>query len=96
MPHIVVQCPVLTRPQKVAVVAGITDAFARATGIEPELSTSGGTSDGRFIAPYGIDVVELGPVNATIHKVNETVSVADLLLLERIYLRIAERILLGR
>ena len=37
----------------------------------PELSTSGGTSDGRFIAPYGVDVVEIGPLNKTIHQVNE-------------------------
>ena len=60
---------------------------------EPELSTSGGTSDGRFIAPYGIDVVELGPINETIHKVNELVSIADLERLERIYFRIAELLL---
>jgi succinyl-diaminopimelate desuccinylase len=64
------------------------------TGLTPELSTSGGTSDGRFIAPYGIDVVELGPINKTIHKVNEEVLVDDLLALERIYLSIAEKLLL--
>lgn len=78
----------------------LTDVVARAiretTGIEPELSTSGGTSDGRFIAPYGIDVVEVGPVNATIHKVNEEVLVADLLRLEDIYYRIAELLLVER
>jgi succinyl-diaminopimelate desuccinylase len=51
----------------------------------PELSTSGGTSDGRFIAPTGAAVVELGPVNATIHKVDEEVSVADLERLSSMY-----------
>ena len=68
-------------------------AVREATGLDAELSTSGGTSDGRFIAPYGIDVVELGPINATIHKVNEVVSIADLERLERIYFRIAELLL---
>ncbi len=52
---------------------------------QPELSTSGGTSDGRFIAPYGIEVVELGPVNKTIHQVNECVSLADLETLSHLY-----------
>lgn len=51
----------------------------------PELSTSGGTSDGRFIAPYGIEVVEIGPVNETIHQVNECVRVKDLEILSDIY-----------
>jgi len=77
----------------------LTTAIQRAvreeTGIDTELSTSGGTSDGRFIAPYGIDVVELGPINESIHKVNEVVSVADLERLERIYFRIAELLLVG-
>ena len=71
----------------------VSEAVEEETGIVPELSTSGGTSDGRFIAPYGIDVVELGPLNATIHKVNEEVSIDDLVRLERIYFRIAERLL---
>ena len=48
------------------------------TGTEAELSTSGGTSDGRFIAPTGAQVLELGPLNATIHQINEHVSVKDL------------------
>ncbi len=77
----------------------LTTATQRAvleeTGLNPELSTSGGTSDGRFIAPYGIDVVELGPINESIHKVNEVVSVADLERLERIYFRIAELLLVS-
>lgn len=73
--------------------AAVTRAIEEETGLEPELSTSGGTSDGRFIAPYGIDVVEVGPINATIHKVNEEVATDDLLALERIYYRIAELLL---
>jgi succinyl-diaminopimelate desuccinylase len=72
----------------------VTAAVLAETGLTPELSTSGGTSDGRFIAPYGIDVVELGPINKTIHKVNEEVLVDDLLALERIYFSIAERLLI--
>jgi succinyl-diaminopimelate desuccinylase len=62
-------------------------------GIETELSTSGGTSDGRFIAPTGAQVLELGPLNATIHQVNECVSVADLDQLSTIYQRILETLL---
>ncbi|MDH3979987.1 MAG: succinyl-diaminopimelate desuccinylase [Gammaproteobacteria bacterium] len=61
-----------------ALVDAARSAIATVTGIETELSTSGGTSDGRFIAPTGAQVVELGPVNATIHKVNECVKVAEL------------------
>jgi succinyl-diaminopimelate desuccinylase len=84
--------PFLTEP------GTLTDAVSAAieaeTGFAPELSTSGGTSDGRFIAPYGIDVVELGPLNKTIHKVNEEVATDDLLALDRIYLAIAERLLI--
>lgn len=76
----------------------LTGAAARAvheqTGQQPELSTSGGTSDGRFISPYGVDVVEVGPVNRTIHKVNEEVRVNDLPVLQRIYYRIAELLLM--
>ena len=64
------------------------------TGIEAQLSTAGGTSDGRFIAPHGCQVVELGPVNATIHKVNENASVEDIDALEKIYRRILEKLLL--
>ncbi len=64
-------------------------------GRDTELSTAGGTSDGRFIAPTGAQVLELGPVNATIHKVDECVRVADLEPLARMYQGILER-LLGR
>jgi len=62
-------------------------------GIEPEQSTGGGTSDGRFIAPLGAEVVELGPVNATIHKVDECVAVTDLERLPALYQAICERML---
>ncbi len=51
----------------------------------PECSTSGGTSDGRFIAPYGIEVIELGPINQTIHQINESVSLDDLVILSNMY-----------
>ncbi len=83
--------PFLTRPGRLT--EAVSQAVRETTGLTPELSTSGGTSDGRFIAPSGIDVVELGPINATIHKVNEVVSIADLERLERIYFRIAELLL---
>jgi succinyl-diaminopimelate desuccinylase len=61
--------------------------------IETELSTSGGTSDGRFIAPTGAQVLELGPLNATIHQVDECVGVADLEALRAIYLETLRRLL---
>ncbi len=63
------------------------------TGIETELSTSGGTSDGRFIAPTGSQVIELGPLNATIHKVNECVATKDLDSLSLIYEKILVNLL---
>lgn len=62
-------------------------------GIDPEQSTGGGTSDGRFIAPMGAEVIELGPVNATIHKVDECVSIADLERLPDLYEAICARML---
>jgi succinyl-diaminopimelate desuccinylase len=61
--------------------------------ITPKLSTGGGTSDGRFIAPMGAQVIELGVVNETIHKVNECVRVADIDRLQRVYLRTLEQLL---
>jgi succinyl-diaminopimelate desuccinylase len=73
--------------------AAVRKAVSEETGLDPELSTSGGTSDGRFIAPYGVDVIEVGPLNATIHSVDEVVAVEDLDRLERIYFRIAELLL---
>jgi len=73
--------------------AAVRAAVREETGLDPALSTSGGTSDGRFIAPYGVDVIELGPLNRTIHSVDELVAVEDLDRLERIYFRIAELLL---
>ncbi|MGY3039408.1 succinyl-diaminopimelate desuccinylase [Rhodanobacter sp. TND4EL1] len=64
-------------------------------GVEPEQSTGGGTSDGRFIAPLGVEVVEIGPVNATIHQVDECILVQELEALPAIYLAICERMLAG-
>jgi len=83
--------PFLTMPGKLT--TAVADAIFETTGLTTELSTSGGTSDGRFIAPYGIDVVEIGPINKTIHKINEEVSIAEIITLEKIYLRIIERLL---
>ena len=61
--------------------------------IDARLSTGGGTSDGRFIAPTGAEVVELGPANQTIHKVNECIRLTDIGVLVRMYLEIAQRLL---
>lgn len=69
-------------------VAAAVSAIREETGHDTELSTSGGTSDGRFIAPTGAQVLELGPVNKTIHQINECVSVTDLDTLTRLYERI--------
>ncbi|PDH41276.1 MAG: succinyl-diaminopimelate desuccinylase [OM182 bacterium MED-G24] len=74
-------------------IPAVVESIRAVTGVETELSTSGGTSDGRFIAPTGTEVVELGVCNATIHKVNEQVSVAELGQLTRVYHDILERIL---
>jgi succinyl-diaminopimelate desuccinylase len=83
--------PFLTRegPLRKAVV----DAIAEHCGITPESSTGGGTSDGRFIAPLGAEVVELGPVNASIHKIDESVALDALERLPRLYVSIATRLL---
>ena len=62
-------------------------------GITPELSTSGGTSDGRFIAPTGTEVIELGPCNATIHKINECVSISHLIGLSKVFTSIMSELL---
>jgi succinyl-diaminopimelate desuccinylase len=74
-------------------VAAAQRAIAAVAGFQTELSTAGGTSDGRFIAPTGAQVLELGPLNATIHQVDECVSVADLDLLSAMYERILENLL---
>jgi succinyl-diaminopimelate desuccinylase len=68
-------------------------AIQAVAGIDSELSTSGGTSDGRFIAPTGAQVLELGPVNATIHQINECVNVAELDTLSAIYEEILKQLL---
>ena len=69
-------------------------AVANVTQITPRLDTSGGTSDGRFIALMGAEVVEFGPLNATIHKVNECVNVDDLGKCGEVYYQIAEKLLI--
>lgn len=68
-------------------------AIKEITGMEPELSTTGGTSDGRFIAKICPQVVEFGPRNATIHQVNENVAIADLEPLKNVYRGVMERLL---
>ncbi len=84
--------PFLTQPGRL--IDAVSTAVAERTGRNPELSTGGGTSDGRFISPAGVDVVELGPVNASIHKVDEHVRADDVLELTRMYQRIIELLLL--
>jgi len=83
--------PFLTAEGKL--VEATVDAIRQETGLNTELSTAGGTSDGRFIAPTGTQVVELGPVNATIHKVNECVRAEDLDTLSNIYEGIIQRLM---
>ncbi len=83
--------PFLTSRGKL--VDAVVNAVAHYNEIKPELLTTGGTSDGRFIARMGAQVVELGPVNATIHKINECVKASDLQLLSRMYQRIMEQLI---
>jgi len=73
----------------------VTDCIEQELGLRPEHSTSGGTSDGRFIAPAGAEVVEFGPCNESIHQINENVALADLDALSRIYHRVLRRRLLA-
>jgi succinyl-diaminopimelate desuccinylase len=73
--------------------AAVERVIKASTGRKPELSTTGGTSDGRFIAPTGAQVVELGVINATIHKVNEHVRVADIGALSKIYEQVMTELL---
>lgn len=82
--------PFLTTPG--TLVDAVRAAIRDETGIETELSTAGGTSDGRFIAQVCPQVIELGPPNATIHKVDEHVAVADIEPLKNIYRRTLERL----
>lgn len=74
-------------------VAATVAAIKQCTGLDTQLSTAGGTSDGRFIAPTGAQVVELGPVNATIHKIDECVNIQDLTKLTAVYTNILQRLL---
>ncbi|MDJ0940985.1 MAG: succinyl-diaminopimelate desuccinylase [Woeseiaceae bacterium] len=83
--------PFLTDPG--VLIDAVAASVEEHTGRSPELSTGGGTSDGRFISPAGVDVVELGPINASIHKVNEHVRIADVHTLTLMYQRIMERLL---
>ena len=85
--------PFLTRTGRLT--QSVLDAVRDVADLNAETSTGGGTSDGRFIAPAGAEVVELGPVNATIHKIDEHVAVADLEPLARIYERVLENLLVG-
>ena len=84
--------PFLTEPG--ALVDAAIKAIADVRSLQTELSTSGGTSDGRFIAPTGAQVLELGPLNATIHQINECVAVRDLEDLALIYEKMLEHLLL--
>ncbi len=82
--------PFLTRPG--TLVDAVRDAIRDETGLETQLSTTGGTSDGRFLAQICPQVIELGPPNATIHKINEYVALADIEPLKNIYRRVLERL----
>ena len=80
--------PFLTPPGPL--VDAVREAIAAETGLATELSTTGGTSDGRFIAQICPEVIELGPPNATIHKIDEHVALADIAPLKNIYRRVLE------
>ena len=84
--------PFLTEPG--ALLNAVIDSIESTTGNVPEVSTGGGTSDGRFIAPSGAQVVEVGHVNSTIHQINERVKLADIPQLTKIYEGILERLLI--
>jgi succinyl-diaminopimelate desuccinylase len=83
--------PFLTEPGRL--IDAVSQAVEEHRGHAPELSTGGGTSDGRFISPAGVDVVELGPVSASIHKIDEHVRLADVATLTSMYQRILELLL---
>jgi succinyl-diaminopimelate desuccinylase len=83
--------PFLTPPGRLT--GTVSEAVREVTGRTPAFSTTGGTSDGRFIAPTGAEVVEVGVGNATIHKVNECARLADIEQLTLVYERIMERLL---
>ena len=83
--------PFLTQPGQL--IDAVSRAVEEHTGRTPELSTGGGTSDGRFISPAGADVVELGPISASIHKIDEHVRMGDVRALASMYQRILELLL---
>ncbi len=83
--------PFITAPGELT--AAAIAAVEASCGLTPKLSTSGGTSDGRFIAPTGAQVIELGPINASIHQLDEHVNIADLDALSAIYQRILANLL---
>ncbi|MHB8404278.1 MAG: succinyl-diaminopimelate desuccinylase [Gammaproteobacteria bacterium] len=83
--------PFLTPPGRLS--STVQDVVEKITSIRPQLDTGGGTSDGRFIAPTGAQVVEFGPLNASIHKIDECAAVTDLEPLMQIYREIMEKLL---
>lgn len=83
--------PFLTEPGPLVNI--VKQAIQLHTGMTPKLSTDGGTSDGRFIALMGTQIIELGPINATIHKIDEHVKASDLQVLSKIYQSIMEQVL---
>ena len=83
--------PFFTAPGTLS--AAVSAAVTAVAGITPKLTTGGGTSDGRFIAPHGAQVVELGVVNATIHKVNECVRIEEIDALHRMYVAVLQKLL---
>nr|PZN03091.1 MAG: succinyl-diaminopimelate desuccinylase [Pseudomonadota bacterium] len=78
---------------RATLVNAVSEAIREVTGLTPEISTSGGTSDGRFIAAVCPQVIEFGPVNQSIHKIDEHVAIADIEPLHRIYLRTLEKLI---
>ena len=83
--------PFLTKDK--GLIETVKQSISDITGIDTQTSTDGGTSDGRFIATTGAEVVELGPVNESIHKVNECIRSEDLITLSEIYNQILVRLL---
>jgi len=83
--------PFLTKPGDLSV--AMLEAVKKATGLSPKLDTGGGTSDGRFIAPTGAQVIEFGPRNASIHKIDECVAVKELEQLVDIYVDVLKNLM---
>jgi succinyl-diaminopimelate desuccinylase len=86
---------VASRPflnERARLIDAVKAAVQDVVGIDCKPDTGGGTSDGRYIAPYGAEIVELGPVNATIHKIDECLAVADVEQLHRTYIRVLENL----